>query len=284
MSLGVVIKGPEGIVLAADSRVTLEAHKAGGPPLMVNFDNATKLLSFSKPHEFMGAVTYGASVIGLRTAHSFVPELEQEYLSKQLSRLSVEEYSKGLWTFFTKQWKKAMPPDYTGPPMTFVVGGYDVGAAYGRVWLFEVPGDSKPAEQQPGDTNFGMTWGGQLEIASRLVHGFDPAMDSILGQELNLNEKQIKKLHSALKKRMEFPIPYSVLPLQDCVDLAVFLVRTTMVAQQLAIGVRGVGGPIDVAVIRRTGGLRYVQRKVIHGEEYGQKEGRRYDDATNRNC
>jgi len=42
MSLGVVIKGPEGAVLAADSRVTLEARHGDGMTLLVNFDNATK--------------------------------------------------------------------------------------------------------------------------------------------------------------------------------------------------------------------------------------------------
>ncbi len=47
MSLGVVIKGPEGIVLAADSRITLEALQVGAQhPIVVNFDNATKLISF----------------------------------------------------------------------------------------------------------------------------------------------------------------------------------------------------------------------------------------------
>jgi hypothetical protein len=152
--------------------------------------------------------------------------------------------------------------------MTFVVGGYDKDAAYGKVFLFQIPGESKLDEQQPGETNFGMTWGGQLEIASRLVHGFDPRLTSIVGKELNIDNKAIEKLHGTLRKHLQFPIPYQVLPLQDCVDLALFLIRTTMVAQRLAIGVRGVGGPIDVAVVTRTEGLHYIQQKVIHGEEY----------------
>ena len=40
MSLAVVIKGPEGVVLAADSRVTLEAQRESGQPIHVNYDNA----------------------------------------------------------------------------------------------------------------------------------------------------------------------------------------------------------------------------------------------------
>ena len=44
MSLGIVIKSPEGIVLAAESRVTLTVNGQNGQPShMVNFDNATKL-------------------------------------------------------------------------------------------------------------------------------------------------------------------------------------------------------------------------------------------------
>jgi len=41
------------------------------------------------------------------------------------------------------------------------------------------------------------------------------------------------------------------------------MVRTTMDAQNLAIGVRGVGGPIDVATVTRTKGLEYIQQKKI---------------------
>ena len=274
MSLGVAIKGPEGIVLAADSRVTLEAQRAGGAALPVNFDNATKLLSFSHPlnevgpHNYVGAVTYGMAVIGLRTAHSYIPEFEQKVLAGKKKRLSIEEYSQELSKFYTERWEESMPKDYAGAPMTLIVGGYDVDAAYGRVFLFQIHGNSKPTEQQPGDTNFGMTWGGQLDIASRLVHGFDPALASIVGKELNLDNKQVEKLLGNLRKQLQFPIPFQALPLQDCVDLAVFLIRTTMVAQRLGIGVRGVGGPIDVAVITRTEGLRYIQQKVVHGEEY----------------
>lgn len=262
MSLGVVIKGPEGVVLAADSRVTLEAQRRDGPVLSVNFDNVTKLLTFSKPHLFVAAVTYGMAVIGQRTPHSLMPEFELTI--QNAKRLTVLDYSKRLSSFFMKRWRDAMPPDYAGPDMTFIVGGYDLGAAYGNVFLFGIPTGPEPQPRNP-DT-FGMTWGGQLQIASRIVHGYDPVVLDITRRTLNLDDEQISRLGEALKREMEFPIPYPVLPLQDCVDLATFLIRSTVVAQSLAVGVRGVGGPIDVAIITRTKGLEYVQQKTIHGE------------------
>jgi len=56
------------------------------------------------------------------------------------------------------------------------------------------------------------------------------------------------------------------LPLQDSIDLAIFLVRATITLQKWQIGIRGVGGAIDVATITQTDGFRSVQQKQIRGE------------------
>lgn len=274
MSLGVAILGPEGVVLAADSRLTLTARRPGAKSHhVVNFDTATKLLSFSSPHNHIGVVTYGAAVIGLRSAHSFVPELEVRLESEK--RLSVEEYAKRLGAFFLAQWRKAMPEDHEGPSIVFIVGGFDPRAAYGRIFVVDIPNNPEPVEQNAGETEFGMTWGGQLQIASRLIHGHDPRLLSIVQEELELGEEEVQQLRSAFNRKLEFRIPYAVMPLQDCVNLATFMISSTIGAQNLSIGVRGVGGPIDVAVITRMEGLRYVQRKLLHaqtGQANGQEE------------
>lgn len=263
MSLGVVVKGPEGVVLAVDSRVTLSAQGEGAPPIQVHFDNATKLLTFSQlPHTSVAAVTYGAAVIGLRTPHSYLPEFEPELGD---ARLTVLDYARKMSAFFLKHWQDVMPPDYSGQPMTFVVGGYDPGSPYGTVYLFDVPYHPDPMPRNEG-TDFGIVWGGQLQVASRLIHGYDPLVPEFLRERFNLSAEDAEATVTALRQRIQFRVPYAVLPLQDCVDLAIFLIRTTMSAQGLAVGVRGVGGPIDVVYITRTHGLTVVQRKDIRGE------------------
>lgn len=268
MSLGIAIKGPEGVVLAADSRVILTAQRQGLPhPMVVNFDNATKLLSFSDKHNYVGAVTYGEALLNRRTAHGYIPEFEQVVLSEQKERLAVSDYAQRLSTFFMERWNESMPQDYPGSGMVFIVGGYSPIEAYGEVFLFNIPRQPDPQPQNVGPGNFGMTWGGQLEIASRLIHGYDPMMIDILRNTLSLDEQQINTAVTALQQRLEFGIPFQVLPLQDCVDLAIFMIRTTITAQELSIGIRGVGGNIDVAVISRTAGLEYIQRKTIRGEQ-----------------
>jgi len=267
MSLGVVIKGTEGLVIAADSRVTLEAKRPGQNPIQINFDNATKLLTFQEPHKYVAAVTYGLAVIGKRTAHSFMPEFEQDNFKNTEERIKIKEYAKKLSDFFLLQWEKSSMPkssDFKGPGMTFIVGGYDPEAAYGSVYIFDIPNNPDP--KQRNMDNFGMTWGGQLQIATRIIHGWDPIFMSIIKKELNLDDKKISELEKKLKSELAFPIPYDVLPLQDCVDLAIFLLKSTVQAQQLAIGIRGVGGPIEVAIIRRTDGVEFIQKKKIRGE------------------
>lgn len=280
MSLGIVVKGSEGIVLAADSRLTLTATlKDAARPnvelqLPVNFDNATKLLTFAEPNTWIGAVTFGDAVIGtttsdLRTPQSFVPEFEADLPSE---RLSVADFSQRLSDFFLKQWRARMPAAHPGPGMTFVVGGFDEDKPYGSVYLFIIPNNPTPEERSPDD--FGMTFGGQNELTGRLISGYDPRVIEIAKKELNAPAVRLDAFQKALGQ-LQLAIPFQVLPLQDCIDLAVFLIRTTTTAQNLSIGIRGVGGAIDVAVITKRDGLSIIQQKELTGEKGTNPERRR---------
>lgn len=270
MSLGIAFKGAEGIVLAADSRVTLTTVNTSTVPNQVlpsYYDNATKLLRVNG-QAYVGAVTYGAGAIGQRsprTAHSYLPEFEAELAVANSGRLTVEDFASKLSGFFMRQWQAAQMPKES-PPMVFLVGGYDEGAPYGRVFEFSVPTIPKPKEQHAGSDKFGMVWGGQKEFTDRIIQGFDGRLPGIVQEILELNKKQTDNLEAQLKERLQANIPFPFLPLQDSVDLSILLIRTTITVQNWIVGVRGVGGPIDVATITRTAGFRPVQQKSITGE------------------
>jgi len=273
MSLGIAFKGAEGIVLAADSRVTLmgSLQVPNAQPVMVPaaFDNATKLLSVNS-QKFVAAVTYGLGAIGLqapRTASSFLPEFAEEVTG---GRLSVQDFATRLGDFFLRQWRTAgMPtPPPLGNDMFFLVGGYDEGAPYGRLFQLRVPGAPGPVEVFPNPGEFGAVWGGQKEMTDRLLQGFDPALPNLVQDLLGIPpDKRRPNLEQELRQRLVTPIPWQFLPLQDCVDLSIFLVRTTIAVQQWLVNVRGVGGAVDVATITRTEGFQPVQIKQITGEK-----------------
>ena len=270
MSLGIAFKGPEGIVLAADSRVTLTAEMQRGREKMMlpaTYDNATKLLQLSEITN-VGVVTYGIGAIGQkepRTAHSFLPELEEELSKEEIGKFPVEDFAKRFSDFFMAQWNAKMPAKYSGPDMVFLIGGFDEGAAYGKVYKVAIPSNPTPEEQSA--KQFGVTWGGQLEYTNRLIKGFDPQLPLIAKTFLNLTDEQQVALEKHLEGALSAKIPYPFLPLQDCVNLSIFLIRTTMELQNWIVGVRGVGGAIDVATITRTDGFIPVQRKIIIGQK-----------------
>jgi hypothetical protein len=270
MSLGIAFKGPEGIVLAADSRVILQAEVTHGAEKMVlpsAFDNATKLLQIAG-HKYVGAVTYGLGAIGQqepRTAHSFLLEFEDYLSKKKIDRFPIKDFAENLANFFKEQWNGRMPSNYSGPDMVFLVGGFDAGEPYGKVFQVLIPSNIVPTEYNAGQ--FGITWGGQSEYTHRLIKGFDPQMPSLVQNFLKLSPEQTIELERHLENALSSPIPYQFLPLQDSVNLSILLIRTTMEIQNWIVGVRGVGGAIDVATITRKDGFIAVQQKAISGEK-----------------
>ncbi|MBI3660174.1 hypothetical protein HY230_06850 [Candidatus Acetothermia bacterium] len=278
MSLGIAFKGPEGIVLAADSRVTLTAEIPEEKLILpATFDNATKLLRV-KGQPYVGAVTYGLGALGTReprTAHSFLPEFEFELHQKHKEndrdgrenqlRLSVKNFATELSDFFKKQWDNLMPKDFKGPDMVFFIGGYDEGAPYGKVFEVKIPSQPIPFEWHI-DSPVGVIWGGQKEFTDRLIQGFDDKLPEMVTNFLQLPNTKANEIREHLKQQLSVRIPYQFLPLQDCVDLAIFLIRTTINIQNWYVGVRGVGGAIDVATITRIDGFKPIQQKNIVGE------------------
>jgi hypothetical protein len=167
VSLGIAIKGPEGIVLAADSRVTLFNQlpnpQSPGQTLIIpaTFDNATKLLKVTE-QDFVGAVTYGLGAMmtpdGPRTMQSFIPEFEEELKKSGVRRLSVQEFANKLSQFFLGRWNQLVNrPANPGDEISFLVGGYDNGSPYGRTFLFQIPTQPEPVEQNAGPGQFGIT-------------------------------------------------------------------------------------------------------------------------------
>lgn len=243
--------------------VAQPAPPVQGPQIPVNYDNAQKVLKFTS-HNYVGAVTYGEANVGLRTASSFIPEFEAKLAP---TRLSIDDFAQRLSDFYLQMWVTSplpVPPDYKGDGMTFIVGGFNDGEPYGRVYVFTIPNSPKPVELNP-TPQFGITWGGQREFVDRILQGYDPRVMEIARTTLNLNPAQLQQFQQALSP-LNMQVPIQFLSLQDCIDLAIFFLRTTMSAQKLSVGIRGVGGPIDIAIITRTDLFRFIQQKQLFGE------------------
>src|SRR5271169_2894485 len=149
-----MIKGSEGIVLAADSRVTLFNPVATPQPNQIiiipaTFDNATKLLKVTD-QDRVGAVTYGLGAFitaqGPRTMQSYIPEFEQELKDNNVGKnIPTHEFAEHLSGFFQRQWDTLIKrPPNAGEEINFLVGGFNEGAAYGQVYRFTIPTNATP--------------------------------------------------------------------------------------------------------------------------------------------
>ncbi len=255
MTLAVVIKGSEGLVLAAESRLTLTVPR-GKDVDRVTYDNATKVLELAPPHHHVAAVTFGRGTVdGVRTAASFLPEFEAGLPAERLPVMTMAEE---MQRFFGA---RIEPDPVGGTPMSFMIAGFDEGQAYGRVLQVDLGQTVTPLEYLPGE-DFGPEWRGQVAIVDRLFRGYDPRLPELVRRHLALDPRGMKDLRAAIEI-LDLPVPWQAISLQDCVDLAMLGINATIECQALWAAPRECGGPIDVAVITRAAGIRFLRRKEL---------------------
>ena len=115
---------------------------------------------------------------------------------------------------------------------------------------------------------YGSTWVGQGDVVSRLILGYDSKMLNmpVFDRMSNHKKELLNQLHG-----LEYNIQWGLMTLQDAINLAVFLIKSTQMIQAYADGinmdigdVQNVGGPIDIAVIRLDEGVDWINKKQLH--------------------
>jgi len=104
-------------------------------------------------------------------------------------------------------------------------------------------------------------------VAGRIFNGYD---GRILNLPLLQAAHQSGTAVPALAQ-MTYVVNWNSMSLQDAIDFVTGLIQITITIQRFADGivmqpggVPGVGGPIDVAVIRPDGEATWVARKTLH--------------------
>jgi hypothetical protein len=239
VSLVVTVYVREGIVMAADSRLTLNAKEQQGDTAVVNLsvaqsDSSYKL--FLTPGG-LGISTCGeADIQGVPIA-GYIDSFIRSDLGA--GSLGVRETAQRLLDHFA-----AFKPV---PNTQFHVAGYAKAGEdlQQEVWVVNMASSELSQANQPGQQ--GASWGGEGDILSRLIQPV----------------AQLDESGAIVQAFPHHPIPWQFFTLQDAIDFAVFAVRSTIDAIRLQPRAKTVGGPIDVLVIRPDG-ARWIQRKELH--------------------
>lgn len=233
MSLVVTVYVPSGIVMAADSRMTVlrseereEAEqKVRVQQQLVLSDNAYKVVELRSVG--VGVSVYDAGVINNQPVDSHVHRFEEEAITPGDDVMAVAD--KLLRYFQT---------NFPGVAVGYHVAGYrrEDKASVPYVLVGHTTREPQTRRVNADDESkvqYGITRAGDTLIANRLI-------------DANY-----------------LPL-FPAMPLQDAVGYALHLIRTTIDTMRFEPRFPSVGGPIDVLVVTPEG-MRWVQRKELQG-------------------
>jgi len=254
MSLVLSLQIPDGLVIAGDSLSTMQGNlqiqadvdtdcpqcgaavnqrlNIQGPPIpTTTFSYAQKIFPFM---EEFGVGTFGASQVGGKTMYFAVRELEQELLED----------------------------DHDHPMDTVTNAAQRIGDRAHE--LLSEQDDN--LENRPDD---------HFEVGFQVV-GYsenDPEIVEVkVGKNVERNKKDeitasgthyiVESLHDAWGGRDAMPA-FEAFSLQDAINYAKFMIRTTAEHQEFSPKMANVGGEIDIGLITPFNGFQWIQQKDL---------------------
>jgi hypothetical protein len=255
MTIAVAAKTASAVVFAADSKTMTKGFvgmEQDGKPRFVDqtYDNATKVVHDRS--KTMMAMVAGSANIGRVTATDFIstrtfPPVIGETAADQDRRLStlvaeMVAQKRSYW-----ETTKVPPDQWPGPSLTIAAVGSSENVP--RVWLVNLEGAESTIEetlQQPG-----IRLDGTYPSSFSLLYGYEPSVLVALGAELGVDEARAWEATEQLKvPRPVETLNLSAMPIQDAIDLAVFVAHVEIQMQRFLPGNAVCGGPIDVMVLQ----------------------------------
>jgi hypothetical protein len=235
MSLVVTVYVPSGIVMAADSRMTVlrtEDREESGQKLRVQqqlvlSDSAYKIVRLRTVPAGIGV--YDSGIIDNQPVESHVRRFEEEALT------TVDDVNAVAQKFL-----EYFQSNHKGVGLGFHVAGYKLEGKASVPYV--LVGHTTRETQirrvnatEKDELQYGVVRAGDVLVANRLIDA------------------------------NSLPL-FAAMPLQEAIDYAIHLIRTTIDTLRFEPRFPTVGGPIDVIVVQPEG-MHWVQRKELRGED-----------------
>lgn len=241
MSFIITLYTREGIVMASDSRLTLNAEQitpTGQKVLLAAGMSDSNYKTFLAQNR-IGISTFGQADINGAPIGGFIDTFIREHLS---DTPSVTEFANELNVHF----RTFNPIPDTG----FHIAGYEETNNGMKQMVYRVaPFHNLVKVTNPdtpnGETSQGASWDGEGDILARLLQ-------PVFTQDNTGNYQQLP----------HFQIPWQFFTLQDAIDFAVYAIRTTIDSVRFLPRAKTVGGPIDVLVIKPNEAV-WISRKEL---------------------
>ena len=262
MTVIVSVKINDGVVLAADSAGSMGSGQV--------YAHANKIanLCVGLP---VGAMSSGSGGIGNESVETLLKDLRRRFAGLDPARadwrLDPEAYTMaevaGRLRQFLFEEKAAACPDETSIQLR--VCGYSAGRPLAEVWEVNLTRDACPPPRRVMDEGgFGVLWDGQYEALNRLILGLGYDIGAALVRH-GIPPQDAPGLQAKLVGDLYATLAVPAMPIQDAIDLARFLVETTIGFVRFAVFLpKSAGRAVQVAAITKRGGFRWVQRKGFY--------------------
>jgi hypothetical protein len=241
MSLIVTLYVPEGIVLAGDSRLTLNwitKSATGEQTHSISASDSNNKIFVIK--DKFGLGTFGtASINGIPIA-GFINQFTEQFVKEDTT---IDEMPQLLLDFFGNQ--------FNHPAINFYLIGYKVeqGISTPYAYFTNIAEKSYNRINATGDKVInGANWGGEIEVLSRLIQSV----------KVNQGGNWVELPNSS--------IPWDYMTLQDAIDFSLYAVRTTIETIRFQQKEKTVGGPIDILVLKPNEKPIWINKKELKGE------------------
>jgi hypothetical protein len=155
-----------------------------------------------------------------------------------------------------------------------LIAGYGEGEFFPEQYVALLPIEDRLKEaRSPQQPAFGANWYGLTDAILRLHKGYAPELRQILLEEKHWAAQEVDEVLG----RLEYPVVFDGMPLQDAIDFAVYLIGVVIGRFRFVVGAPLCGGQIDVAVITPAQ-FKWVQEKkwrarpLWHGTTGGEEQ------------
>ena len=253
MTIAVTVRTGSAVVFAADSKVTtsgIVGFNENGDPKWVEqtYDNATKVVHDHS--QTIMAMVAGHANISQESAMDFFLSRDLQDLSRysdqdqRLSTLidSMVDQKKKFWENI-----RVSADEWRGP--VILLAGPSTSGNVPRIWRIDLEGSGSQHSEVLKDP--GIYLEGSYNESFGLLYGYEPSVLEGLRNRLGIDHEAlgqaVQNLHVL---RPIDKLSLWSMPLQDAIELAVFLVTVQIQMDRFLPGTLACGGPIDVMVLQ----------------------------------
>lgn len=269
MTIALSIKVNDGLVLAADSATTMSQ----GNEIINIYDNANKVFNLHKQLP-VGAITWGAGNIGRSSIAALVKNFRKTITEGSLA-IDPDSYTVQHIAnrFFEYMLDQGVDHAVTNSSLGFLITGYSMNRDFPECWhlSFSGNGHSNPELFQDEEATGGY-WDGQPEALNRLIWGFNPNILQPILQSVGIGDDKVEEIMRLCHGIMNSQIITPFMPIQDAIDIAEFMIQTTIKYVKYTPGHQTVGGPIEIAAITKHEGFKWIKRKHYYNSTINPEE------------